>query len=58
MDSPLCRACMEADETIAHVLFDCILVTHIRTETLGTPRSYTDIFNKPGNLVGFWRKAG
>ena len=57
-DSPLCRACMEAEETVAHVLLECTGVTKIREETLGTPRSLADALRRPGSLICFWREVG
>lgn len=57
-DSPLCRACMEAEETVAHVLLECTGVTQIREEILGTPRTLADVLRRPGSLICFWREVG
>ena len=57
-DSPLCRACMEAEETVAHVLLECTGVAQIRKETLGTPRSLADALSRLGGLIGFWKEVG
>lgn len=48
-DSHLCRA----DETIVVVYFECTCIIQIRSETLETTRSYTDVL-KPGDLITYY----
>ena len=57
-DSPLCRACMEAEETVAHVLLECTEVAQIRRETLGSPRSLAEALRSLGDLICFWKEVG
>ncbi|KAJ8711943.1 hypothetical protein PYW08_008897 [Mythimna loreyi] len=57
-DSPLCRACLGQEETIAHVLLDCTGVTDIRTRTIGTPNSLIDALKNLKGIISFWREVG
>lgn len=54
--SLLCRACMEADKTVVHVLIECIGITQIKL--LGSPISYMDVLNKPRDLYTFMDRRG
>ncbi|XP_063365177.1 uncharacterized protein LOC134653684 [Cydia amplana] len=40
-DSPLCRGCMEKEETASHVVLECSGVAAYRAKHLGSPRSYS-----------------
>ncbi|CAH2244745.1 jg24427 [Pararge aegeria aegeria] len=46
-DSPLCRACMEADETPTHVLLRCRGVAEQRAAYLGSPTSLPEELGDP-----------
>ncbi|XP_073966168.1 uncharacterized protein [Choristoneura fumiferana] len=47
-DSPLCRACMEAEETATHILLECSGVANYRALHLGSPGSLQEV---AGNIA-------
>ncbi|CAH2244703.1 jg1358 [Pararge aegeria aegeria] len=57
-DSPLCRACMEADETPTHVLLQCRGVKEQRAAYLGSPASLPEALGDLGGLLSFWSELG
>ncbi|CAH2217948.1 jg27759 [Pararge aegeria aegeria] len=57
-DSPLCRACMEADETPTHVLLQCRGVEEQRAAYLGCPASLPEALGDLGGLLSFWSELG
>ncbi len=57
-DSPLCRGCMDEEETAAHVLLECTSVANFRTKHLGTPRSLPEVTSNLKGLVGFLEEIG
>ncbi|CAH2239933.1 jg3364 [Pararge aegeria aegeria] len=57
-DSPLCRACMEADETPTHVLLQCRGVEEQRAAYLGSPASLPKALGDLGGLLSFWSELG
>ncbi|CAH2243554.1 jg1601 [Pararge aegeria aegeria] len=57
-DSPLCRACMEADETPTHVLLRCRGVAEQRAAYLGSPASLPEALGYLGGLLNFWSELG
>ncbi|CAH2267066.1 jg8330 [Pararge aegeria aegeria] len=57
-DSPLCRACMEADETPVHVLLKCRGVEEQRAAYLGSPASLPEALGDLGGLLSFWSELG
>ncbi|CAH2217508.1 jg25411 [Pararge aegeria aegeria] len=57
-DSPLCRACMEADETTTHVLLQCRGVKEQRAAYLGSPASLPEALGDLGGLISFWSELG
>lgn len=57
-DSPLCRGCMEAEETAAHVLLECSAVTTQRATILGSPGTLPEACQDVKRLVGFLVELG
>ncbi|XP_069358216.1 uncharacterized protein [Maniola hyperantus] len=57
-DSPLCRACMEVDETPTHVVLECTGVAEQRERHLGSPTSFHEALGNLGGLLGFWSELG
>ncbi|CAH2245066.1 jg15904 [Pararge aegeria aegeria] len=57
-DSPLCRACMEADETPTHVLLQCRGVAEHRAAYLGSPALLPEALGDLGGLLSFWSELG
>ncbi|CAH2237224.1 jg11195 [Pararge aegeria aegeria] len=57
-DSPLCRACMEADVTLTHVLLRCRGVAEQRAAYLGSPASLPEALGDLGGLLSFWSERG
>lgn len=57
-DSPLCRACMEDDETAAHVILACPGVAAYRAKHLGSPRSLPEVVGNIKGLLGFLVELG
>ncbi|XP_047992081.1 uncharacterized protein LOC125230871 [Leguminivora glycinivorella] len=57
-DSPLCRGCMETEETAAHVVLECIGVAPYRAKYLGSPRDLPEVLLNIKGLVGFLEELG
>ncbi|CAH2232814.1 jg16592 [Pararge aegeria aegeria] len=57
-DSPLCRACMEADETPTLVMLKCTGVTEQREIYLGSPATIPEVLSNLGGMLGFWNELG
>lgn len=57
-DSPLCRGCMEAEETATHVLLECGSVASQRTAFLGTPGSLQEACGNITGLLAFLDDIG
>lgn len=57
-DSPLCRACMEAEETATHILLECAGVANYRALHLGSPRSLQEVVGNVKGLLGFLKELG
>ncbi|CAH2267981.1 jg8424 [Pararge aegeria aegeria] len=55
-DSPLCRACMEADET--PTMLECTGVTEQREIYLGSPATIPEVLSNLGGMLGFWNELG
>ncbi|CAH2108833.1 unnamed protein product [Euphydryas editha] len=51
-DSPLCRACLEAEETAAHIILECTGVTTYRARHLGSPRTLSEVIGDTRVLFG------
>ncbi|CAH2264882.1 jg5708 [Pararge aegeria aegeria] len=52
------RACMEADETPTHVLFQYRKVAEQRAACLGSPASLPEALGDLGGLLSFWSELG
>ncbi|CAH2262386.1 jg26893 [Pararge aegeria aegeria] len=57
-ECPLCRACMEADETPTHVLLRCRGVAGQRAAYLGSPASLPKALGDLSGLLSFWSELG
>ncbi|CAH2234109.1 jg1188 [Pararge aegeria aegeria] len=57
-DSPLCRACKEADETPTYVMLECTGVTEQREIYLGSPATIPEVLSNLGGMLGFWNELG
>lgn len=57
-DSPLCRACLEAEETAAHVLMECTGVADYRAKHLGQSRDLPGIVGNVKGLLAFLEELG
>ncbi|CAH2267998.1 jg8440 [Pararge aegeria aegeria] len=57
-DSPLCIACMEADETLTHVLLRCSGVAEKRAAYFGSSASLPEALGDLGGLLSFWSELG
>ncbi|XP_047990636.1 uncharacterized protein LOC125240780 isoform X2 [Leguminivora glycinivorella] len=57
-DSPLCRGCMETEETAAHVVLECSGVAPYRAKYLGSPRDLPEVLLNIKGLVGFLEELG
>ncbi|CAH2266796.1 jg18925 [Pararge aegeria aegeria] len=57
-DSPLCRACMEKNETPTHVMLECTGVTEQREIYLGSPATIPEVLSNLGGMLGFWNELG
>ncbi|CAF4872602.1 unnamed protein product [Pieris macdunnoughi] len=57
-DSPMCRGCFNAEETVTHVVLECEAVAKQRTEILGTVRSLREACEVPRKLLCFWKELG
>ncbi|CAH2242925.1 jg14494 [Pararge aegeria aegeria] len=55
-DSPLCRACMEKNETPTHVMLECTGVTEQREIYLGSPATIPEVHSNLGGMLGFWKE--
>ncbi|CAH2233951.1 jg21433 [Pararge aegeria aegeria] len=56
-DSPLCRACMEADETPTHVMLECTGVTEQSEIYLGSLATIPEVLSN-SRMLGFWNELG
>ncbi|CAF4919851.1 unnamed protein product [Pieris macdunnoughi] len=57
-DSPLCRGCFSAEETVTHVVLECEAVANQREKILGTVRSLREACEVPRRLLCFWKELG
>ncbi|KAJ8712396.1 hypothetical protein PYW07_005238 [Mythimna separata] len=57
-DSPLCRACMEEDETAAHLLLSCPVVAGYRAKHFGDPGTLRDKVSNTKALLAFLEELG
>ncbi|XP_063375457.1 uncharacterized protein LOC134663070 [Cydia amplana] len=57
-DSPLCRACMEEEETTKHILLECKQVETYRNKYLGTPSTLKEAVSNLKTLLGFMEELG
>lgn len=57
-DSPLCRGCMEVEETAAHVMIECHAVADYRARYLGAPRSIPEVLQCVNGLLKFLEEIG
>ncbi|XP_052740950.1 uncharacterized protein LOC112045863 isoform X2 [Bicyclus anynana] len=57
-DSPLCRACMEEDETPLHVMLSCRGVTEQRATYIGSSATLHEAIGDLGGLLSFWSELG
>ncbi|XP_052746954.1 uncharacterized protein LOC128199821 [Bicyclus anynana] len=57
-DSPLCRACMEEEETPIHVMLRCRGVSVQRAAHIGSPATLHEAFGDLGGLLNFWSELG
>ncbi|CAH2232604.1 jg14798 [Pararge aegeria aegeria] len=53
-DSPLCRACMETEETATHVMLQCNGVAEQRAAHLGSSATLHEALGDLGGLLSFW----
>ncbi|CAH2268899.1 jg21168 [Pararge aegeria aegeria] len=57
-DSPLCRACMETEETPIHVMLQCNGVAEQRAAHLGSSATLHEALGDLGGLLSFWSELG
>ncbi|CAH2255465.1 jg15443 [Pararge aegeria aegeria] len=57
-DSPLRRACMEADETPTHVMLECTGVAERREVYLRSPATLPEVLGNLGGMLSFWKELG
>ncbi|CAH2237104.1 jg24443 [Pararge aegeria aegeria] len=57
-DSPLCRACMETEETPLHVMLQCNGVAEQRAAHLGSSATLHEALGDLGGLLSFWSELG
>ncbi|CAH2229235.1 jg6742 [Pararge aegeria aegeria] len=57
-DSPLCRACMETEETPRHVILQCNGVAEQRAAHLGSSALLYEALGDLGGLLSFWNELG
>ena len=57
-DCPLCRACLEEDETAAHVLLQCPEVATYRNKYFGNPSTLWEIVSNIKGLLAFLGELG
>ncbi|CAH2242922.1 jg14491 [Pararge aegeria aegeria] len=55
-DSPLCRACMETEETPIHVILQCNGVAEQRAAYLGSSATLHEALGNLGGLLSFWNQ--
>ncbi|CAG9791605.1 unnamed protein product [Diatraea saccharalis] len=58
MANPLCRACMETEETSTHVILECRSLSRQRTTYLGSPRTLVEACGRVRKLTGFLEELG
>nr|XP_022908979.1 uncharacterized protein LOC111420256 [Onthophagus taurus] len=60
VDSPLCRACEQDDETVKHILCDCPSLTDLRMRTFGEEWPTTDGIRNtpPRDILAFGKSLG
>ncbi|CAH2224347.1 jg6598 [Pararge aegeria aegeria] len=57
-DSPLCRACMETEETPIHIMLQCNGVAEQRAARLGSTATLHEALGDLGGLLSFWSELG
>ncbi|XP_048000291.1 uncharacterized protein LOC125237341 [Leguminivora glycinivorella] len=57
-DSPLCRGCLSAEETVAHVILECEGVNTQRAQILKTTRSLREACGDTRRILRFWAELG
>ncbi|CAH2099133.1 unnamed protein product [Euphydryas editha] len=57
-DSPLCRACMEAEETAAHIVLECTGLANYRAKHLGSPTTLPEVIGDTRGLVKYLEELG
>ncbi|CAH2097628.1 unnamed protein product [Euphydryas editha] len=57
-DSPLCRGCLVAEETAAHVILECEGVATHRANILKEIRTLREACERPRRLLSFWKELG
>lgn len=57
-DSPLCRACMEEEETAAHVVLECSGVANYRAKHLGLTGCFPEVVGNTKGLLDFLEELG
>ncbi|XP_063382581.1 uncharacterized protein LOC134668985 isoform X2 [Cydia fagiglandana] len=57
-DSPLCRGCMEKEETASHVVLECSGLAPYRAKHLGSPRDLPEVLLNIKGLIGFLEELG
>ncbi|CAB3243886.1 unnamed protein product [Arctia plantaginis] len=57
-DSPLCRGCLEAEETAAHVVLECEGVAPQRANIIPDIKSLLEACERPRRLLRFWKELG
>lgn len=55
-DSPLCRGCLRAEETVTHVILECEGVADQRAKILHNVRSLREACDCPRRLLSFWKE--
>ncbi|CAH2091349.1 unnamed protein product [Euphydryas editha] len=58
LPSPLCRACLEAEETAAHIVLESTGVTTYRAKHLGSPKALPEIIGDTKGLINFLQELG
>ncbi|XP_063380948.1 uncharacterized protein LOC134667460 [Cydia fagiglandana] len=57
-DSPLCRGCMEEEETASHVVLECSGLAPYRAKHLGSPSDLPEVLLNIKGLIGFLEELG
>lgn len=57
-DSPLCRGCLNREETAAHLLLECDSVAVQRQDHLGSPRTLQEACTDISELLAFLEETG